>query len=294
MKQLVPLPVYRKFWFLILASAILLPTIGPLSPSVQAQQEAGAEAAENADAAASEDDAATGEEATGEESSESGATKTSFLRWIIEVSGLIGAVLLVLSLYFVATVSQLFIEFRPEVAAPPEILSQCDELFKARDYAGAYRILKADDSFFSTVLVAGLTELPNGMGAAREAMDRAADVVLAHMEKRISMLAVLGSLGPMIGLLGTLKGMIASFSVIALSDTQLKASEVAGGISEALVLTFEGVGLSVPAIYFFAVFRNRVSTIGATTMLLVDDYLRRLQGSTRKTAAPAPTAPPTA
>ncbi len=78
------------------------------------------------------------------------------------------------------------------------------------------------------------------------------------MEKKISMLAVLGTLGPMIGLLGTLKGMIASFSVIAMSDTQLKASQVAGGISEALLLTFEGVALSVPAIYFFALFRNRV------------------------------------
>ena len=66
----------------------------------------------------------------------------------------------------------------------------------------------------------------------------------------------------MIGLLGTLKGMIASFSVIACSGTQLKASEVAGGISEALLLTFEGVALSVPAIYFFAIFRNRVVDVG--------------------------------
>jgi biopolymer transport protein ExbB len=78
----------------------------------------------------------------------------------------------------------------------------------------------------------------------------------------------------MIGLLGTLKGMIASFSVIALSDQQLKASEVAGGISEALLLTFEGVSLSVPAIYFFAVFRNRVSSISVQTTLQCDEFLR--------------------
>ncbi len=63
-------------------------------------------------------------------------------------------------------------------------------------------------------------------------MERVGDSENRRYGKAISMLAVLGSLGPMIGLLGTLKGMIASFAVIALSDTQLKSSEVAGGISE--------------------------------------------------------------
>jgi biopolymer transport protein ExbB len=101
------------------------------------------------------------------------------------------------------------------------------------------------------------------------------------------MLAVLGTLGPMIGLVGTLKGMIASFAVIALSDTQLKASEVAGGISEALLLTFEGVALSVPAIYFFAVFKNRVAKISVETLLAADELVRRLvQQAKAKPASP--------
>src|SRR4029077_3067507 len=127
------------------------------------------------------------------------------------------------------------------------------------------------NSFFSTALSTGIAELPNGLAEAREAMEKVGESVTAEMEKKISMLAVLGTLGPMIGLLGTLKGMIASFSVIAISGTQLKADEVAGGISEALVLTFEGVMLSVPAIYFYAVFRNRISTITTKTTLIADD-----------------------
>src|SRR5215475_12135317 len=106
-------------------------------------------------------------------------------------------------------------------------------------------------------------------------MEMISDVLHTEDDKKISMLAVLGSLGPMIGLLGTLKGMIASFSAIAMSDTQLKASQVAGGISEALVLTFEGVGLAVPAIFFFALFRNRVSSISTATMLAADEFIRR-------------------
>ena len=118
----------------------------------------------------------------------------------------------------------------------------------SEDFKGVFDVVKDDDSFFSRLLTTGIGELPNGLAEARDAMERVGESIHVEMEKRISMLAVLGTLGPMIGLMGTLKGMIASFSVIALSDVQLKASEVAGGISEALVLTFEGVALSVPAI----------------------------------------------
>ena len=136
-------------------------------------------------------------------------------------------------------------------------------------------------------------ELSAGLDEARDAMERVADVQVVEMEKKISMLAVLGTLGPMIGLLGTLTGMIKSFSVIARSDTQLKASEVAGGISEALLLTFEGVALSLPAIYFFAVFKNRVMSIAANTMLQADDFMKKL-AQAAKAAVKAPQAPPQA
>src|ERR1700685_2404271 len=203
------------------------------------------------------------------------AESKSVLWWLIETSGWIGAVLLVLSIYFVAKVVHMFMELRLEVAAPAEILQQCENLLKAKDFMGVYKLVKGDDSFFSTVLTAGLAELPQGLIDARDAMERVGDTLVVEMEKKISMLAVIGSLGPMIGLLGTLKGMISSFSGIAMSGTQLNASQVAGGISESLVLTFEGVFLAVPAIYFFALFRNRVASISTATMLAADEFIRR-------------------
>ena len=212
----------------------------------------------------------------------------SFIMWVLRSSGFIGFVILCCSGYFVATVIKLFMKMKPEVAAPPAIVGRCEELLAARDFKGIYEMVQADDSFFSRVVSVGITELPNGLADAREAMARTGEAEVAHMEKQISMLAVLGTLGPMIGLLGTLKGMISSFSVIAMSDTQLKASEVAGGISEALILTFEGVALSVPAIYFFAVFKNRVSAISASVMLQSDQILRHFSQAMRGGAKKAP------
>lgn len=210
--------------------------------------------------------------------------------WFLESSGAIGALILLLSIYFVSTVSRLFLEMRQKVAAPPELVADLMDLLQKREFKEIYAIVKADKSFLSRLLAAGIAELPSGLAEARDAMERVGEAITVEMEKKISMLAVLGTLGPMIGLLGTLKGMIASFSVIALSDVQLKASQVAGGISEALLLTFEGVALSVPAIYFYAVFRNRVSTISVTTMLQADEYLRHFAHAARsKTPAAAAT-----
>lgn len=250
---------------------------------IQAQEE-GEEATDDAEPAAK--DPAT--PAAPADSDATPAAEENMLFWLVKTSGWIGAVLLVLSLYFVATVTRMFVELRPEVAAPPALLQECEALLKNKDYLGVYKRVKQDQSFFATVLTAGMAELPQGLAESRETMDRVGDALVVEMERKISMLAVLGSLGPMIGLLGTLKGMIASFSVIALSDTQLKASQVAGGISEALVLTFEGVGLSVPAIYFFAVFRNRVSSISTSTMLIADEFVRRLNALVRGKSATTP------
>lgn len=220
--------------------------------------------------------------AAGEEKSQ------NYFVWIVETSGLIGGIIFLLSMYFVATVVRLFMELKPEVTSPPEVVQQCQQLLQKKDVMGIYKVVKADDSMFSTLVTTGLTELQTGLAEARDAMERMGEVLAATLEKKISMLAVLGTLGPMIGLLGTLKGMIASFGTIAMSDTQLKASEVAGGISEALVLTFEGVALSVPAIYFFAVFRNRVSVLTATTLFEADEFIRHLNTATRGKGAAAP------
>jgi biopolymer transport protein ExbB len=212
--------------------------------------------------------------------------------WFIESSGAIGAGILLLSIYFVSTVCRLFVELRPVVAAPPEIVDQCEELLKKRQFKEVYNVVREDSSFYSRVLSTGIAELPSGLAEARDAMERVGESLTVEMEKKISMLAVLGTLGPMIGLLGTLKGMIASFSVIAISGTQLKADKVAGGISEALLLTFEGVALSVPAIYFFALFRNRVSAISVSTLLQCDEFLRHFAHAARAKSPPSVPPPP--
>lgn len=144
--------------------------------------------------------------------SESG---TSYIGWWLRSSGVIGLFILGLSIYFVATVVRLFVEMRSDVASPPELVQRLEDLLRDRDFPAVYGTANESDSFLGRTLATGLAELPGGLSEARNAMERMGDAETIEMEKKTSMLAVLGTLGPMIGLIGTLQGMISSFSVIA-------------------------------------------------------------------------------
>jgi len=271
----------KMAWFLLAAVVLTAWTAGLLTPSALAGEEKGAPPPAAAPAAApavpAEGQAAA---PAGGEAKEQ-PKEMPWLIWFLKSSGVIGAFILILSIYFVATVCRQFFELRLPLAVPPDIVSRGQELLQQKDFKGVFALVKEDDSFFSRLVSTGIGELPNGLAEARDVMERTAESLTVEMEKRISILAVLGTLGPMIGLLGTLLGMIQSFGVIARSDVQMKASEVAGGISTALLLTFEGVMLSVPAIYFFSLFRNRVSVISTSASLEADQFLRHFAHAAR-------------
>ena len=145
----------------------------------------------------------------------SNAVMESWFSWFIRCNGLIGLVILLVSVGLVALIARMFVELRIQIAMPPEIIAECEALLEQRDFKGIFNVVKEDDSFFSRILVTGITELPNGLSEAREAMERIGEMLTTDMEKKISPLAVIGTIGPMIGLVGTLSGMIGAFGTIA-------------------------------------------------------------------------------
>ncbi len=121
-----------------------------------------------------------------------------------------------------------------------------------------------------------------------------------QMEHRTTYLATVGTLGPMIGLVGTVYGMILSFRVIATEGSSPQASDLARGISTALFATLEGIAVSIPAIYFHALFRNRIARLSLEVGMMVEPLLERFVPGVRMTgptsgqgtgAGPTPPAP---
>src|SRR5262249_54399597 len=95
-------------------------------------------------------------------------------------------------------------------------------------------------------------------------------------------------LGPLVGLVGTVLGMIRSF--IALAEGRgLNPALLSKGISEALSITFLGIAVSVPAIFFNAFFRNRIIKVSMDTGHIADDLLTQMYHNSKKAGGPPTT-----
>jgi biopolymer transport protein ExbB len=214
------------------------------------------------------------------------ATET-FLGWMIRASGLIGLVILAMSFYLIALVAWMALQYRRSVAVPEALLREVTELLERKQYTEAYQRLAADPSFLARVLAAGVRKLPSGIPPAHRALELANDDATMEMEHRTTYLATVGTLGPMIGLVGTVYGMILSFRVIATAGASPQASQLAAGISTALFATLEGIALSIPAIYFHALFRNRIARLSLEVELAAETLLEQFAPGLR---APHPLA----
>jgi biopolymer transport protein ExbB len=279
----------RRAWSLALCSAYLLAclTLVPV-PSLFAQEpKADPPAADAAKAEAPAAEAAKGEApaaAAAAVDNSTPAAKKSLLRWAIEASGPIGLFLLCLSVYFTALVIKLFMELRVSEAVPAALVEKLENAIKERKFQEAYDACRDNDSFLARLVRTGVANLPNGRAEAKEAMNTTQDEVVIMMEARISYLAIIGTLGPMIGLVGTIAGMIASFQEIATAaGAQPKPEKVAEGISTALFITLEGVSLSVPAIFFFALFRNRIALMAMESAKVADRTITALLSAAKQT-----------
>jgi biopolymer transport protein ExbB len=203
--------------------------------------------------------------------------RRNMLQWAIHASGPIGGCLLLLSIYFGALVIRLFMEFRVSEAVPVALVDRLEAAIRDKKFHDAYDACKDNDSFLARLVRTGIANLPNGRPEAKEAMQNAAEEIVTTMEMKISYLAIIGTLGPMIGLVGTIWGMIMSFQEIAnAAGAQPKPEKVAEGISTALFITLEGVTLAVPAIFFFAFFRNRIAHMTMEASRVADRTINSL------------------
>ena len=106
-------------------------------------------------------------------------------------------------------------------------------------------------------------KLQSGYTASVEAMQEEEGEQAMKLEHKISYVSLVGALAPMFGLLGTVDGMVGAFMKIAQSATAPKPSELAIGISQALITTLIGLWLAIPAIACFALFKNWLQKLNA-------------------------------
>jgi len=165
-------------------------------------------------------------------------------------------IFLALSFGLIALLVMCFLQIRRAVLMPTGLVQSFEAHLENKEFQQAYELAKADDSYLGHVLAAGMGKLQSGYPAAVEAMQEEEGEQTMKLEHKISYVSLIGALAPMFGLLGTVDGMVASFMVIAKSETAPKPSQLAVGISQALITTLIGLWLAIPAIACFALFKN--------------------------------------
>ncbi|MEY3910858.1 MAG: hypothetical protein RJB43_132 [Verrucomicrobiota bacterium] len=141
---------------------------------------------------------------------------------------------------------------------PVDHVTQIRELFKKGDYVGAYAFAKSAGSPLTDVVRAGVAFTPDGKTMTEEAIISEITRVQAELKGRASYLSVIGVCTPMIGLVGTVTGMMAAFETLGTSGVG-DPSKLSGAIGEVLVATGSGLAVAIPAFMSYYLLANRIN-----------------------------------
>ncbi len=175
------------------------------------------------------------------------------------------------SIVMVTFIIQLFITLRDEQLAPKALVESLHATILAGNYQEAWEICRANKAYVALVLKGALERLGRGKDAVETALIEHGLREAQVLKTKNSYLSVIGVIAPMIGLLGTVIGMMGAFAVLGstgVSDPRALALR----IGEVLMATASGLFIAIPAFIFYYYFRNR-STI---VLVNADDQLNRL------------------
>jgi biopolymer transport protein ExbB len=218
---------------------------------------------------------------------------------IIFAGGLVGFAIMMflfgLSLTAAYLVFEHIMTIRRRELMPEGLSERVRELLIAGRAGEAGQACRQQPSFLSFVLLNGLAEVEGGWTAVEKAMEDATAEQSSRLFRKIEYLSVIGNIAPMVGLLGTVTGMIFAFQRVAATQGSAGAGDLAEGIYQALVTTVAGLIVAIPSLGAFAIFRNRVDELVAETAYLAQHSmapLKRRRTKSQPSAAATPPPPP--
>ena len=197
----------------------------------------------------------------------------------IKAGGIIGFFIIALSMVSLSFVIEHFISLRIDRLVPKELALELEQLLEAGSHSEAQQRCEQDRSFLAEVIGAGLAQVGAMFGFfdMQNAMQEVSERGISKLHRKLEYLAFIAASSPMLGLLGTVTGMIASFNEIARTEGTAKPSQLASGISEALITTCLGLIVAIPSMFFVAFFRKRIDSYVAEAETVVEKLMGRFR-----------------
>lgn len=193
---------------------------------------------------------------------------------VIQAGGIIGYAIIFLSMVGLALVIDAFMRVRDDRLVPPILLEKTTNQARSGQFKKMLSTSQEDDSLLGRILSRALPEGAFGLEALREAVQQEGEKQVTRLRQRVGYIGLIASVAPVLGLLGTVIGMIRSFQVLGESRGAARPDQLAVGISEALITTCMGLILAVPMLFFHTYFRDRVTRIGQEAASACDRILR--------------------
>jgi biopolymer transport protein ExbB len=179
---------------------------------------------------------------------------------------------------------------------PPDTVAAMDQQAQARDLQGLWQTAQRGDSAFARAMTAGLRHYsPDRPEDSKVKMENAIGEVISREESQVSFwinfCSLIAAVSPMIGLLGTVSGMIGAFQKIGQGGMG-KPEMLAGNIGEALITTATGLVIAIPAMFFYFLFKNMLNRILVQAEEVFSRLLDHITGTGGDLFASAPVAAP--
>ncbi len=220
---------------------------------------------------------------------QSDAGGRSLLEYIMQ-GGPIGMIILFISLGAIGMIGAQFLRVRRVRLAPEELIEEIGPILKKGDIQGAIDLCQQQEteSYVSRVLGLSLTRSarsPFGMLELRSTVDEIGQLETDRLYRLTDGIGLIASIAPMLGLLGTVVGMVGAFDAITMADGPARPDELAGSISQALITTVLGLIVAIPCTSAYTYLRNRIDHLTTEIGELIDELIAPIESSSAKKAS---------
>ncbi len=148
---------------------------------------------------------------------------------------------------------------RKKTVIPEDLVSKVEDRLKKRNIPAALELCEKSNSSIAKIFLAGLKNSGKGMWLVKEAIEERGGRESIILERNVGMLSTIANLSPLLGLLGTVSGMIKTFKVMA--EGGGNPSMLAGGIAEALITTATGLCVAIPVLVGYRILKDKAESL---------------------------------
>lgn len=201
----------------------------------------------------------------------------SFFESVINWGGWVGWVIIGTSVWTLAMIIEMFVTQKKDKIVPPEVSDELEALLEEGEFQEALELCESQPNFVTNCIGAALPRLNEGWDKMKEALENAAGVESMKLQQKVGWLLFLSNMAPMLGLFGTVVGMIQAFKEIVRLGAKVTPTDLAAGISAALITTFDGLIVAMPALFAYQYFRNRAARLTIAFGGMLEDMTNRFR-----------------